>query len=129
MAKKSVVARVSDDVKSALESERHRRGCRSISQTLGQLLAEQQREGMELPAKNSIVSYFHCRRCLEQRPEDQSPAQWARLSVGFTQQGLQVWCARHGINVAHIHFLGAQHPCNRDAIKPDPHNIFVPKGE
>ncbi len=29
---------------------------------------------------------------------------YARLDVGFTDKGLQVWCRRHDVNVVHIDF-------------------------
>lgn len=53
-----------------------------------------------------IKSYLHCRHCLEEIPEDQSPATWARLNVGWTKKGLQVWCDRHNQNVLNLDFLG-----------------------
>jgi hypothetical protein len=39
---------------------------------------------------NEITSYAHCGRCLAERPDDQSPAEYARLAVGWTPIGLQV---------------------------------------
>jgi hypothetical protein len=48
----------------------------------------------------AIVSFFHCRRCLLEKPEEEAPKDWARINVGFTQEGhIQVWCARHDINI------------------------------
>lgn len=88
-----------------------------------QLLESTAQEVRKLPAKNGISMFLHCGKCLECRPEDQSPADWARLSVGFTKEGLQVWCWRHGINVAHIHFEGMQHPCNTSAAPQDEENM------
>lgn len=73
----------------------------------------------KLPTGNGIKTFFHCSRCLEERPESQSPADWARLSVGFTREGMQVWCWRHGLNVAHIHFEGIMHQARTDAGAPD----------
>jgi hypothetical protein len=46
-----------------------------------------------------IVTYFHCRRCLIERPPHTSMSEWARLEMGLTQRGMQVWCLRHNINV------------------------------
>lgn len=69
-------------------------------------------EVKELSPANGIKMFFHCSLCLEQKPDGVSPADYARLSVGFTKEGLQVWCWRHGANVAHIHFEGQTHPCN-----------------
>lgn len=57
-------------------------------------------------AKNEIGSFIHCKKCLSELPPDESPASWARLSVGWTKLGLQVWCERHDINVIHLDFQG-----------------------
>ena len=64
---------------------------------------------------NSIVMFFHCRRCLEEMPEGTSPREWAQLEVGWTQIGLQVWCRRHEVNIMHVDFEGAQHPARMGA--------------
>ena len=53
-----------------------------------------------------ISNYFHCKKCLEQLPEGTSPRDWARINVGFTQLGVQVWCTRHDKEIVHIDFLG-----------------------
>lgn len=66
----------------------------------------------DIPATHSIESYMHCRRCLEEKPEGISPAEWQQNEVGFTDIGLQVWCRRHQINVVHIDFEYQQHPAN-----------------
>jgi hypothetical protein len=29
-------------------------------------------------------------------------AEWARLNVGQTPNGLQIWCIRHDLNVLHL---------------------------
>jgi hypothetical protein len=56
--------------------------------------------------ENEIGRYFHCAECLREKPDDQSPGEWARLAVGFTNAGVQVWCTRHDRNVVHLDFLG-----------------------
>lgn len=61
-----------------------------------------------------INAYMHCSKCLEERPADQSPQEWADLSVGFTREGVQVFCNRHQLNVVHIHFQGQRHPALMD---------------
>ena len=66
-----------------------------------------------------IKRYLHCGKCIEEwkagvSPED-SPATYARFSVGWTVQGLQVWCERHQCNVVHIDFEGQKHPANTTA--------------
>lgn len=77
-----------------------------------------------------IMSYLHCGQCLTEWKEGlapgESPKTYARLSVGFTATGLQVWCARHDCNVANIDFEGAVHPANVTAKLPplpDPESV------
>jgi hypothetical protein len=53
---------------------------------------------------NYIVSYWHCRMCHGQLPKGMAMARWARLSVGLTPWGLQVWCERHDAEVATVDF-------------------------
>jgi len=59
-----------------------------------------------------IKAFLHCSLCLKILPQGESPASWAKLSVGFSDIGLQVWCERHQCNVCHIDFEGAVHPAN-----------------
>lgn len=48
-----------------------------------------------------IVVFLHCKMCLEELPVGTSPKDFARLSVGYTEEGaIQVWCNRHEKNVA-----------------------------
>ncbi len=70
----------------------------------------------DIPIAESIKTYCHCRVCVEEwraglAPGD-SPESYARLSVGFTEIGLQVWCVRHDVNVMHVDFEGKRHPAN-----------------
>lgn len=60
---------------------------------------------------DQIGAFIHCGLCLDECPEDQSPAEWARLN-GWTKRGIQVWCVRHNCNVVHIDFEGHKHPAN-----------------
>lgn len=64
---------------------------------------------------NEIGMFMHCRRCLLELPINESPAGYARLAMGFTPVGVQVWCERHDINVVHIDFEGAVHPADMTA--------------
>lgn len=65
---------------------------------------------MEFSNEDSIESFMHCELCLKARPPDQSPMEWQRIQVGWTVQGLQVWCVRHNCNIVHIDFEGQKHP-------------------
>ncbi len=49
-----------------------------------------------------IVRYLHCADCAKEKPEYISFRDWSELSVGLTEQGIQVWCDRHEQNVALI---------------------------
>lgn len=65
-----------------------------------------------LSNKCEITLYLHCRKCVDEIPDDVNPKDWAQLEVGWTSEGLQVWCRRHECNVVHIDFEGQQHPAN-----------------
>ncbi len=60
--------------------------------------------------ENEIGAYLHCGKCLEDIPPDISPSDYQRLEVGWTEQGIQIWCKRHNLNVMHMDFEGHQHP-------------------
>lgn len=66
----------------------------------------------EISNKLSIRAYLHCGKCLDELPNGESPASYARLSVGWTREGLQVWCCRHEANCLHVDFEGHKHPAN-----------------
>jgi hypothetical protein len=53
----------------------------------------------DIAAPADIYMYIHCNKCMQERPKGQSPAKFARLNVGFTPLGFQVWCVRHNCNV------------------------------
>lgn len=72
---------------------------------------------------NEIKAFLHCSRCIQEWTEKApgtagtSPAEYARLSVGWTQRGIQVWCERHDLNVIHVDFEGHKHKANLTAKK------------
>ena len=57
-------------------------------------------------APNQIVRFFHCGQCLDEKPDDVSPREYAQIEVGFTKPGLQVWCKRHERQIIHLDFKG-----------------------
>ncbi|MEY9493800.1 hypothetical protein [Bradyrhizobium elkanii] len=61
---------------------------------------------------NEIGTFLHCGLCLHELPAGTSPRDYAALEVGWTPQGLQVWCQRHDCNVLHVDFEGQKHPAN-----------------
>ncbi len=66
----------------------------------------------EIPNTNEIKMYLHCGKCMDKRPKNKSPMEWARTQAGMTDIGLQVWCNRCNANLIHIDFEGTVHPAN-----------------
>lgn len=64
----------------------------------------------EISTENEITTFFHCGKCIDEKPDNISPRDWGYLEVGFTDLGIQLWCRRHEMNVMHIDFQGAKHP-------------------
>ncbi len=56
--------------------------------------------------EKQIGTFFHCAKCLAEKPDDISPRDWSMLEVGWTRKGIQIWCKRHDINVMHLDFMG-----------------------
>jgi hypothetical protein len=56
--------------------------------------------------KNQIQMFFHCKKCLDELPEDKSPREWVRMEAGWSNEGLQVWCVRHEMNIIHVDLMG-----------------------
>ena len=65
----------------------------------------------------NIVQFIHCSLCIKEGiPDGESPRTWARFDIGWTKEGLQVWCVRHESNVMHIDFQGQKHPADLSRI-------------
>jgi hypothetical protein len=62
-----------------------------------------------------------CGRCADEVAEGQAGAvsmqDYARLDVGFSRVGLQVWCRRHHVNVLHLDFQGHRLPADFRCIE------------
>lgn len=69
----------------------------------------------EITNDHSIRTYFHCARCMREKPEDVSMRDFAKFEIGWTEIGLQAWCTRHGVNIVHVNFEGQRHPANTTA--------------
>lgn len=51
------------------------------------------------------AAYFHCSKCLEERPNGVSPMGWARQQVAVREDGsVQIRCTRHDLNIAVMTF-------------------------
>lgn len=66
---------------------------------------------------NEILQYLHCNQCFKEKPDDISMKDYARYEVGWTPDGLQMWCIRHDCNVMHVDFQNQRHPANLSRIK------------
>lgn len=71
--------------------------------------------GRDIPSKNVIKLYLHCRKCLEEVPQGMSRSEYQSIEAGWTDLGLQIRCKRHDANIVHIDFEGAKHPANTGA--------------
>ena len=56
--------------------------------------------------ESQIEMFLHCTKCIEEwkteKGAGESPASYARLNIGFTPRGIQIWCERHNCNVDNI---------------------------
>ena len=50
-------------------------------------------------ATNNISLYLHCKKCLEELPEEVSPSEYSNTQAGWTKKGIQVWCNRHDMDI------------------------------
>ncbi len=60
---------------------------------------------------NSMTAYIHCKLCLKEiadgvpdtdADDGISPRDYQMLEAGWTDDGVQVWCRRHDVNVCHV---------------------------
>jgi hypothetical protein len=57
----------------------------------------------------SITQYVVCSKCADELAHldpPQSLQDYAKMDIGFTDYGVQVWCRRHKANIVHIDFQG-----------------------
>lgn len=59
--------------------------------------------------ENKIELNLNCKFCIQELPAGESAQSYARLDVGLTADGLQVWCVRHNLSVAYITDLDELH--------------------
>ena len=62
--------------------------------------------------QQKMHDFLHCRKCLEELPEDKSPRDYMHFEIGYTSRGFQVWCLRHECNVIHIDHMNADLPAD-----------------
>lgn len=66
----------------------------------------------------SIVEVVHCALCVQELETNKiplTPKQYAKVEVGLTPVGLQVWCLRHQVNIVHLDFGGQKLRANTHA--------------
>ena len=75
-----------------------------------------------LPLHHCIKNYLVCEDCMEEwannESDARSPQEATKLDIGFTDRGLQVWCPKHGINVAHIDFGDSPPTIDTRCLRP-----------
>ncbi len=90
-------------------------GCAEAGKILDRTISDKK---VGISNRNELVAFLHCGLCgmevaeKKEAGEEISQKEYARLEVGLTPKGLQVWCVRHDVNVAHIDFEGQKHPAN-----------------
>jgi len=58
--------------------------------------------------ENQIKGYMHCAECMKELrrgdgiPDGITAQEYQSIEVGLTDIGVQVWCKRHDMEVAHI---------------------------
>jgi hypothetical protein len=57
---------------------------------------------------NRIKQFMHCSKCIEEIPDGISPRDFLRIEMGFTKEGIQIWCVRHEENIADFDLMGNQ---------------------
>ena len=66
----------------------------------------------EISNANEIVTHLHCGLCMDELPSGETPQSYTMYEVGFTPQGIQIWCKRHDCNVVHLDFDGHKFHAN-----------------
>tara|TARA_R110000782_G_scaffold206636_2_gene295187 strand:- start:413 stop:679 length:267 start_codon:yes stop_codon:yes gene_type:complete len=63
-----------------------------------------------VPIKNDIMGVMHCKKCLDEKPngDREDHADYAQLDIGWTPEGIQVWCRRHDTNVLILTLKGEE---------------------
>ena len=57
------------------------------------------------PEKPEIVEYFHCAKCMDEKPDYVTPQEYTNYEVGLTMFGIQVWCKKHNIEVVYLNLV------------------------
>lgn len=49
--------------------------------------------------EHKIGTFLHCRSCVDELPEDQTPQDFVKLECGLTETGFAIQCVRHKVTV------------------------------
>ena len=60
---------------------------------------------MTKKVENKIFSFYHCKKCLEEKGDYISARDYASFEFGATEKGFQLWCTRHEENVLALDLL------------------------
>ncbi len=79
-------------------------------------------EMTKLSNELKIQAFIHCGLCAEEfminEHQGESPQSLKNYDVGWTKEGIQIWCVRHNVNIMHIDFEGHKHPANTTRKEP-----------
>jgi hypothetical protein len=71
------------------------------------------KEERPIPTDDVGLVNIYCTKCIIEAAKGGIHIRdHAKVTVSFTDMGLQVWCLRHDVNVIHLDFEGHKHPAN-----------------
>ena len=75
----------------------------------------------ENPDSNHILTFIHCSKCIQEvtKNDTESPMSYARISVGWSIWGIQLFCNRHNCNIMHVDFEGNKFPSSTSALNDE----------
>jgi hypothetical protein len=56
--------------------------------------------------KNEILLFWHCAKCVSEKPAHKSPREYASIEAGWTKKGFQAWCKKCEMNIINLDLLG-----------------------
>ncbi len=69
-------------------------------------------DGIDPDPETGIITYFHCKRCYEEKPPGVSMREWNMTETGLLPDGrIRVWCRRHHMLVANWPLRGPSSSC------------------
>ena len=59
----------------------------------------------EMEGSNRVKKYWHCEKCMYEKPDGVSPREYGNYEIGMTDYGLEIWCKRHDVRVTHMNLM------------------------